>query len=365
PATGDESPRRRGARLWAAWRDAVASLVRINPAAGPRWPVALQGGIAMATPIAVMTLAGAPTLGYQASVGTFTVLYLARLSTKERAKTLPLVGVALMLAAAAGVLASRSAVATLVGLVVVTAVAGAFAFGFALGPPGPLFFILIYGLSAQITGPLPPAESTRYLAAVLAGAAFAYLVALTPLVLRQTRAARARPLRELLPGPRFGAEARSLLIRAVIVGAAGTAIGVVVDPERAYWIVASGVGVVGVAVGRQSALNRGIHRVIGTVAGAGLYLLLVQAHPAGIWLALLLGLLQFLIELVVPRNYALALLLITPLVLLLTGAATGQVDPGVSTERIIDTLVGAVLGAASGILQPRARPSSGGTDARA
>jgi uncharacterized membrane protein YccC len=69
----------------------------------------------------------------------------------------------------------------------------------------------------------------------------------------------------------------------------------------------------------------------------------------------LLGALQFTIELVVVRHYALALVFITPLVLLLTGAATGSIGSvDVALERIIDTIVGAALGAASGILHPRA-----------
>lgn len=55
------------------------------------------------------------------------------------------------------------------------------------------------------------------------------------------------------------------------------------------------------------------------------------------------------------RHYALALVFITPLVLLLTGAATGEIGSmDVAWERIVDTLVGAALGALSGLLHPRA-----------
>lgn len=94
--------------------------------------------------------------------------------------------------------------------------------------------------------------------------------------------------------------------------------------------------------------------MLGTLVGAGLYALLALLHPAGLWLALLLGILQFLIELVVVRHYALALVFITPLVLLLTGAATGEIgDMSIALERIVDTVVGAALGAASGFLHPR------------
>ena len=67
--------------------------------------------------------------------------------------------------------------------------------------------------------------------------------------------------------------------------------------------------------------------------------------------------LQFSIELVVVRHYALALTLITPLVLLLLGAATGSTgDMSIAMERVVDTLAGAALGAVSGLLPPREQP---------
>ena len=101
-------------------------------------------------------------------------------------------------------------------------------------------------------------------------------------------------------------------------------------------------------------VTRGLHRMIGTILGAAVYLLLAPLPLSALWLALLLGVLQFTIELVVARNYALALVFITPLVLLLTGAATGEVDSiAVATERVIDTLAGAALGALSGLLHAR------------
>jgi DNA-binding PadR family transcriptional regulator len=78
--------------------------------------------------------------------------------------------------------------------------------------------------------------------------------------------------------------------------------------------------VVGLPVGRRDATTRGIHRTVGTVVGGGLYLALAFV-PLPIWaLGLLLGALQFAIEMVVVRHYALALVFITPLVLLLIGA---------------------------------------------
>jgi uncharacterized membrane protein YccC len=186
---------------------------------------------------------------------------------------------------------------------------------------------------------------------------FSYLVALSPLLVPRARATPARRMRELLPGPSLDADARMLLLRVVVVALIGTLLGVVVDPARTYWIVGSAVAVIGVAAARRAAFERGLHRLLGTLVGAAVYILLALLHPAGIWLAVLLGALQFTIELVVVRHYALALVFITPLVLLLTGAATGSIGSlDVAGERLLDTLIGAALGAASGVLHPRAEP---------
>ena len=155
--------------------------------------------------------------------------------------------------------------------------------------------------------------------------------------------------------PAFDDASRLLLLRVVIVAVLGVLIGLFVDPARSYWIVGAAIAVIGIAADRRAAFQRGLHRMLGTVLGVGVYALLALLHPSGLWIALLLGIMQFSVELVVVRHYALALMIITPLVLLLTGAATGQVGSmEVAIERVIDTIVGAVLGAASGVLHPRA-----------
>jgi uncharacterized membrane protein YccC len=130
----------------------------------------------------------------------------------------------------------------------------------------------------------------------------------------------------------------------------------VVDPARAYWTVAAGLAVIGVNAGRRVAFIRGSQRLVGTLAGAALFAAFAFV-PIPAWLLpFVLGALQFAIEIFVVRNYALALVFITPLVLTIiaaAAAASGAVTGGLILERVVDTLVGAVLGAASGIVHPR------------
>lgn len=329
------------------------SLFALAPKRGPRWHLATQAALGIAVPIAVMTMLGQPSLGYVAASGAFTVLFAGTAPVVDRARILPFVAAGLIISAALGVAVSANAWLVSIGVVVVAVVSAALAFGFRLGPPGPLFFVLVFGLSAHVVAS-SPLEPLIYIAALAAGCVFSYLVAMTPLVLPRARSQSARPLRDQLPGPAFTADSRMLVIRVAVVSVIGVLLGLVIDPTRTYWIVGSAVAVIGVAVARRAAVERGLHRMLGTVVGAGVYALLALLHPAGLWLALLLGALQFTIELVVVRHYALALVFITPLVLLLTGAATGEIGSlDVAWERIVDTLVGAALGAISGLLHPR------------
>ncbi|GAA1534554.1 hypothetical protein HD600_001753 [Microbacterium ginsengiterrae] len=334
------------------------SLFAFAPSRGPRWQLGVQAAIGMAVPIAVMTLIGQPTLGFIAGSGAFTVLFAGAAPVVERARVLPLVGAGLLICATLGALAGANLWLTSIGIIGVATATAALAFGFRLGPPGPLFFVLVFGLSGQIVGQGVIAP-LGYVSAIAAGCLFSYLVALSPLAIRRVRAREPRPLREILPGPSFDDASRLLLLRVIIVAVLGVLIGVIVDPHRSYWIVGAAVAVIGVAADRRAAFQRGLHRMLGTVVGVGVYALLVLLHPSGLWIALLLGVMQFSIELVVVRHYAIALMIITPLVLLLTGAATGQIGAmDVALERVVDTVVGAALGAASGVLHPRASAGS-------
>ncbi|WP_314856060.1 FUSC family protein [uncultured Microbacterium sp.] len=340
-------------RVRAEARHVALSLRTFGPARGKRWPLALQAALAMTVPIVVLAALGYDRLALLAATGAFTVIYGGWLRPRERARFAPLVSLALFACAAAGVLAAGGGSAVvLVGVLVLT-VASAAAVGWvSLGPPGPIFFVLVFGLSAQVTGlrdGVRAVDPWVYLAVVAGSSVFACLLVAVPLVMPRYRREPARALRELFPR-RWGAVARTLTARAAIVAVVGVAAAVIVDPHRSYWIVCSGLAVVGMPVGRRDAATRGIHRTAGTLVGAALYLVLAFL-PLPVWaLGVVLGLLQFAIELVVVRHYALALVFITPLVLLIIGAATGDAaSMPLAFERVVDTLVGAAIGTAAAL----------------
>jgi uncharacterized membrane protein YccC len=74
-------------------------------------------------------------------------------------------------------------------------------------------------------------------------------------------------------------------------------------------------------------LQLGVERMVGTLAGLCLAGAILVAHPGGVWFIAVLMLLQFLIELLVTRNDALAVLFITAIAL--TVASGGREVPGI------------------------------------
>ncbi|WP_191089259.1 FUSC family protein [Microbacterium radiodurans] len=337
------------------------SLARFGPSPGPRWHLGLQAAVAMTVPVGTLSLLGHESIALLAATGAFATLYGGRLAPRERAVFVPLVAAALWLCAAAGVaLALLGPVAVSLGLVVVATVVSLLMFGRSVGPPGPLFPVLIFGLSAHVIAPRaghPSIDPLLYLGVLAGSFAFAWLVTLAPLAreaVRRRPVAAPRRLRDLFPAGHRDATTRTLVARAAAIAVVGTIAALVVDPERAYWIVGAGIAVLGVSAGRRVALSRGIHRALGTAAGAAVYLALAFVPLPGVALALVLGVLQFVIELVVVRHYALALVFITPLVLLILSAA-GAGGPELAVERVVDTAVGAVLGILSGLIVLRPR----------
>lgn len=337
---------------------AVRSLFEMPAGPGPRIWIALRAALSIGVPFGLLTVLGFPGIGLQTAAGAFVALFAASQAAAERAKVLPFVAIVLIGSAALGAALSPWPILLSIGLVVVAGVTATLSFAFRLGPPGPVFFVLSYGLAGNITAIVdgerlnPPLV---LIAALVGGALFSYLLALAPLVSASERAKPVRPLSELLPGPWLGPGERRLILRIVIVAVIGTAVTVLwIDPHRAYWTVSAGVAVIGLSAVRRHSLARGLHRTVGTLVGAALYLALAPLGANPFVLVALLTCLQFTIELVVVRNYALALVFITPLVLLITGAASGGANlAAAASERVLDTLIGSVIAMVTALLHRR------------
>ncbi|MCV7345049.1 FUSC family protein [Mycolicibacterium rhodesiae] len=165
--------------------------------------------------------------------------------------------------------------------------------------------------------------------------------------------------RAISPGSLVGHIMQRVAVGALLSGAAAMALGV----DHAYWAMAAAVLVLHQGTDRSRTLRRGGERLLGTWVGLGLAGLILSLHPHDLWLVLLLALLNFVIEVLVVRNYALATVFITTAALTIS-SGTHAVDVGhLLLARGIDTLIGCGIGVAVYLVAVRWQESTRLTDA--
>ncbi|WOC12436.1 hypothetical protein MP11Mi_15220 [Gordonia sp. MP11Mi] len=140
-------------------------------------------------------------------------------------------------------------------------------------------------------------------------------------------------------------------IRASVAALVAGTIAVVGGLGRPDWAILSAVLVLQMGPDRVHGVVRGAHRVIGTVAGVGLY---AGLHALDLHIGILivaLTALNVLIELTVSTNYAVAVLFITPLALLVGGPNTPIGEQ--VRDRVLETVVGVAIALLTAWLLPR------------
>ncbi len=196
----------------------------------------------------------------------------------------------------------------------------------------------LLGLAEAVArrGPVPPVSSTATEAAGITG---------------RHQAEGSPAYRDLLRGPvRTTALGGPLLIAAARVAlgalAAGAAAGLLAQVTglgHPYWAAVSAVAVLQ-GTNLLVSLHRGLQRALGTVAGL-FVAALALAVPGDTW-TLVAGIVvaQVIAELLVIRNYGLAMLAVTPLALLVgeLGAATPPLD--LLRDRLVQTVLGCAIG---------------------
>lgn len=145
-----------------------------------------------------------------------------------------------------------------------------------------------------------------------------------------------------------GSVSLQLTVRVAIAVAISGVIAVLISQAltmtHAYWAMAAAVLMLHQGFDWQRTVARGVERTLGTWLGLGVAGAILALHPQGLWLALVIGALQFVIEMYVVRNYTLAVVFITPAAL--TIASGGQPVDNLGElllTRGSDTLIGCAV----------------------
>ena len=136
--------------------------------------------------------------------------------------------------------------------------------------------------------------------------------------------------------------AEKIFIAAVLAGVTGLALGL----YRADWAIVSALLMLQWGPDRVPGQIRGIHRLIGSIAGIGLFAIFHLLDFSGWTLLVALAICQFGAEIFVVKNYALCVIFTTPLALLLGNAVTdplGEVVVSRTAEVVLSILFGSLV----------------------
>lgn len=336
----------------ARWPQFRRQLVGVGPHAGAH-RVALRAGISVLIPLLVLWTIDRQEWSIYAAFGAFTSLYGRNHVHLSRARMQSTLAVLLTLATATGVLVGLSPERAWLAVPATALVAA----GGSLvsdaqdwHPPGPLFLVFAFAACAS----LPSSPQDVLVAVVVAGAsaAFSVLVGAAGSWWRSRHGQTGEDAAPVARRASYAEVARRHALRnglaVAIAGSIATAAGI----GHPYWAMVS--AVVPLAA-REPArqVTRGLHRLVGTGIGLVVAAVLFAVDPRGLVLILVIVLLQVGAELLVGRNYALALVAVTPLALLMVHLVAPIPAGTLMWDRGVETLIGVAIGLAVGYLTRR------------
>ncbi|CAI9407199.1 hypothetical protein AESSP_01775 [Aestuariimicrobium sp. T2.26MG-19.2B] len=326
--------------------------LRVNPARADHL-VATRAAVSVVVPLLVVVWLGRLDWAPWVSFGALTSLYGRTVLDRDRFGQQLWAGASLCAAVVSGVLISG--LPHVEWWVVVLGSVVSFA-GSLLGdavrwhPPGPLF--MLFGLAVCASTGVGASRAPVALVVCASTVAFS-------LVVGQVGAAVGGRLgRPRIPRPHFTRaltpeDALRHLLRFVLATSLAGTIATLVGGTHPYWAMVAACAALG-GPDLAARLVRGVHRVIGTLVGLVLAAAVLGVHPRGVWLVVVIAALQWVTEVLVGRNYALACVFITPLAL-----SMGQLAHEVPVNAlIVDRGWETLLGAAVAILVLLAIPSN-------
>ena len=325
----------------------LRSLVSLAPPRYDHVP-AFRIAMGLAIPMAVLLATGHLGWAMFAGFGAFTGIYSRYEPTRDRFRRQSLAGAMLVLCVMLGAaLAQLTALfpATLahVLVIVVTAlVAGGsavFVSSRGLKPGGAIFPVFAVAAVASV-----PVVAPFWVAGLVAAACAALCVGLGLLGHwageRHPGVVLGQEHRRITP-----AELRAEFVRYTAAALLAGLLGLLSGLPFPYWAQVAAVAPLA-PIGYPAQVERGVHRVVGTTLGIVTTAFLLS-FPAEPWqLIVWIVVLQFLAEMYVMRNYALALLFITPLALLMVQLGHPQPAGPMLQARVLETAIGVVVGVA-------------------
>lgn len=308
------------------------------------WHVPFLASLCVGIPLFIGYYLDKPTYGITACIGGLVFLYLPTGSLARRMVTMLACSFGFVFAYAIGVLFSFNPYLSSVVLGLFAAFVHWVSRFFQLKPPGNFFFIMIASIASCIPFNLegiPVKVGLIAMGTMLATViAFGYSMLITK-------------------GTVFKSEFVVVVQRnyvtifeAVVIGffmSLSLLTGLLLKLDNPYWLPISCAAVIqGVTL--QQVWRRTFQRILGTFVGLLLTWFLLQLELNLFWICFSIVVFQCIVETLIVRQYALAIIFITPLTIFLADVGnSSNIDPNqLITTRFFDIVIGSVIGAVAG-----------------
>ncbi|GAA1439956.1 FUSC family protein [Leifsonia poae] len=317
--------------------------------------VGLRAALAVGVPLLVLLAVGRLDLTAYATFGAFTALYGRNEPYRLRIRSVSVGAVALLVSITLGILvAALGEPLWLLAPLLLVIVAGGtlLAATFQLIPAQPLFFVFALLVCAAV--PTPAADIVPRVLLAASVAVFSWLLTMSGWLLRRARGLDRGVFGELFfkelrraPSVDRGA-VRDLrvwltiaqnLLGVLIAGGIALLFGL----GHAYWAIVSLVAVIPPARSAHS-ISRSVHRIVGTVVGVGVTVLLLFWSPPPLFVIAVIVVCQVFAEILVGRHYGSALVFITPMALSVSHLVSPVPLSVLAVDRVLETVLGAGVG---------------------
>lgn len=322
--------------LWGKIRPLLALSDHKRP-----WGFLVTVALAVGGPVVVGAWLGHFLNGVIASGGGLASLYLRQTPLPHRLITMALATFGFCACFILCLLASFSPWALVVALGFIAFWATLICRYFAVPPPGGFFFIMLACVASAMPFDLSlVAERTGLL---LFGCMGASALTLVYSLMQRLRG----PVAGVHPGEPTEPRVVAIVLESATLAAftaASYLLAIWLGFDNPYWAPISCAAIMQGASFRV-VWHRNVHRIVGTVIGMGLTWVIFSLNPGHWTLALLIIGLSLVIEILVTRNYGLAVIFITPMTIILAEGASASHDiNSVIFLRLTDVVLGSIVG---------------------
>ncbi|SBS26939.1 hypothetical protein MAQ5080_00674 [Marinomonas aquimarina] len=326
-----------------SFKSAVKSLFTLNNVSRP-WHLPVAAGITIGAPAVLGALTGTFTDAMIASLGSMVFLYMSPTRTASRMLTMILCTFGFMACLTLATLSASVAGLAPVALFVIAFAVIVITRYYCLPPPGSFFFILASCIAMAM--PFDLAATPERVGLIAMGGMWAVLMAFIYSLLTGAHKTVSAPVQV---DERVNAIVlEALFLSLCIAGSYGFALWL--QLSNPYWVPISCAAILQGATFRM-VWHRNIHRIVGTVVGMLLASVIFSFQPPALVLAILICILQIIIEMLIVKHYGLAVIFITPLTVIMAEITSSGMDATLLLEhRLVDIVLGSVLGFIGGTI---------------